>query len=111
MGFYLPLSCTPEFKKRCSEHFAPGELSKWLVDLANAEMDRLDGIQALKKHHQIWLDKSVKPFILEYAGKGDLYPLIGDEQLSFELQEAGIHVTEPDIKMCIEQMIMEIERK
>jgi hypothetical protein len=110
MGFYLPLSCTPEFKKRCAEHFAPGLLSRWLVDLAEKEMDRLDGIEALRKHHQMWIDTTVKPFIIQYCGKGQLYPLIGDEQLFFELHEAGINVSEPDIKLCIEMMIMELEK-
>ena len=110
MGHYIPLSCTEEFEKRIKEHFAIGQFSKWLVELASKEMDRMDGIAAIKKHQQLWRDTRIKPFIKTYAKGEDPYYLIGNEQLLFELKEAGHEVTKKELQTCIEQIIMEMER-
>jgi Uri superfamily endonuclease len=109
MGFYMPLSCTEQFKKRLLEHFPNRDASKWLVDLANSEMDKLDGITAINTMRQKWFSRTVKPAVHDYAGDGDLFPLRTSKKLFRHLNDKGIEITEIDLCLCIEEMMQEAE--
>ena len=109
MGLYIPLSCTIEFKNRVHDHFKPGEFSRWLVELASKDMDRMDGITAIQNQKNSWFSRTVKPAILEHAGGSDLFPLRESKKLFKHLNESGIEISAEDIRLCVDELMHEVE--
>ena len=56
-----------------------------------------------------WFDKKIKPFILKFSGDRDLFSLIENEELKEAFRESKIVISAADIKLCIEQLIVEGE--
>jgi hypothetical protein len=86
-----------------------GERSKVICHFLNQYCEKMEAKQTGTKAKKIWFDKKIKPFILNYAGNRDLFSLIENEGLRTAFKEAGITISDADIKLCIEQIIIEGE--
>ena len=71
--------------------------------------DELEAKQLGTKAKKIWFDKKIKPFIQKFAGRRDLFSLIESDDLKEAFQESQIIISAADIKLCIEQLIIEGE--
>jgi hypothetical protein len=111
MGFYIPVSCTPAFKERCNKRFRPGEFSKWIVELASKELDRLDGTEAVNRQKQKWIEEEVFPFLRKYAkNRNPFFLWQNQESIRQEMKEKKMEISKNDFEDCVSKLCEEYDQ-
>lgn len=103
------LSLDPALIERYNRLVPKGDRTSEISKLISDYCDRKESEQVAHRAKKIWFEKTIKPFIRGFAGQGDLFSLIEDEKLKKAFRESRIKVSESDIKLCIEQLIVEGE--
>lgn len=93
------------FNKLVPKGDRTSEISKLISDFCDREESKQISHQAKK----IWFEKKIKPFIRNHAKGQDIFSLIESESLRAAFKKADIKISAADIKLCIEQIIVEGE--
>lgn len=109
MKTHFNLGIDTDLMDRFTRLIGEGTRSNRICFLIERDCTEMEAKQVGTKAKKIWFDKKIKPFILKFAGNRDLFSLIENEEMIEAFRESDIKISEADIKLCIEQLIVEGE--
>jgi len=94
---------------RFTRIYGEGNRAKRISELVEKDCIDAESKQLSEKARRITFEKYYKPFIVKYAGGRDPFYLLENEGLRIAFKDSDIKISESDIKLCIEQLIVEGE--
>jgi hypothetical protein len=109
MKTHFNLGIDTDLMERFTRLIGEGNRSNRICFLIEKDCTEMEAKQIGTKAKKIWFDKKIKPFILNFVGSRDLFSFIENEELIDAFQKSGIIISDSDIKLCIEHLIVEGE--
>ena len=105
----INLSISSELMDRIDKYIPKGERSKTISKILNDYCNKIESEQTFNKAKSIWFSKTIKPFIKKHVGNNDLFSYLLNGELQPAFKKAKITISDADIKLCIEQILVEGE--
>jgi hypothetical protein len=103
------LSLDTDLIARINRIIPRGDRTREISNIISELCDKHESKMAEHKIRKMKFEKYFKPFILKYAKGKDPFYLLEDEGLRAAFKESKITISDADIKLCIEEILMEGE--
>ena len=103
------ISIDIELLKRFTSLVGLGKRTRRICELMERDWTEMESKQIEFKAKKIMFEKYYKPFILKYADGRDPFYLLEHDGLRLAFKKANIKISDEDIKLCIEQILIDGE--
>ena len=101
------ITVEPELMNRFTKLIGEGNRAREISILIEQDCERLEAEKISNKAKKKMFEKYYKPFILKYCNGRDPFYALENPALRTAFKKAQISISEADIKLCIEQILLE----